>query len=73
MIPKWNAVSGVWEGGLPCNTEEKFENPLYIFGYGSLIWRPGDLLKEFPSYGCKCIGWQRRYKLYTPYHIYIYI
>ena len=34
-------------------------SPLYIFGYGSLLWRPGDLLGTFPSYLCTAYNWKR--------------
>lgn len=40
---------------------QSLPDPLYLFGYGSLIWRPGDLLQEFPSYPCICKGWSRRF------------
>jgi len=55
----WDPVNGVWEGGEVPSTNELI-SPLYIFGYGSLLWRPGDLLGKFPSFGCKCFGWKRK-------------
>lgn len=34
-------------------------DPFYLFGYGSLLWRPGDLLGAFPSFPCTAYGYQR--------------
>lgn len=34
-------------------------DPFYIFGYGSLLWRPGDLLGAFPSFPCTAYGYRR--------------
>lgn len=56
----WDAINGIWKGAVMPVTHEELQGPLYIFGYGSLIWRPGDVLKDFKSYYCKCIGWNRR-------------
>jgi cation transport regulator ChaC len=53
----WNAEEGVWEGGKPPSCE--IPNPLYIFGYGSLLWKPGDLMGQFSSFGCLLKGYQR--------------
>ena len=59
----WNEALGIWEdkSGKPTvrvlgNLEE---GPLYIFGYGSLMWRPGDLLAQYPSYDVDAIEYQR--------------
>lgn len=53
----WNAEEGVWEGNKPPSCE--IPKPLYIFGYGSLLWRPGDLMDQFLSFGCLLKGYQR--------------
>ena len=34
-------------------------SPLYILGYGSLIWRPSDLLSTCQSFQCTALHWQR--------------
>ncbi|KAJ1415675.1 hypothetical protein B484DRAFT_158868 [Ochromonadaceae sp. CCMP2298] len=38
--PQWDAKLGVWVGNLAPSTSP-LPSPLYILGYGSLIWRPG--------------------------------
>lgn len=55
---KWDAENGVWLGDM-ATSDDVLPSPLYMFGYGSLLWRPGDLLCDFPSYSCVCSGWQR--------------
>ena len=39
----------------------KLHEALYLYAYGSLVWRPGELLQKFPSFRCKSIGWLRRF------------
>lgn len=34
-------------------------DPLYLFGYGSLLWKPGELLGSCPSYACSALGFTR--------------
>jgi hypothetical protein len=55
---QWDAENGVWLGDM-ATSDDVLPSPLYMFGYGSLLWRPGDLLCDFPSYSCVCSGWQR--------------
>jgi ChaC-like protein len=55
---QWDAENGVWLGDM-ATSDDVLPSPLYMFGYGSLLWRPGDLLCDFPSYSCVCAGWQR--------------
>ena len=57
----WDPINGVWKGAVMPVSHDELVGPLYIFGYGSLIWRPGDVLIDFEAYYCKCIGWSRRY------------
>lgn len=74
----WDEVNGVWvgdrapsSGTAGGSSEDELEvmlqagQPLYIFGYGSLIWRSGDLLSACRSYRCFCRGgeggWKRRF------------
>ena len=55
---EWDADLGVWKGERAASYSE-IPNPLYIFGYGSLLWRPGDLLSKYDATPCVCFGWQR--------------
>ena len=54
----WDSENGVWSGDM-ATSDDEIPSPLYLFGYGSLLWRPGDLLCDFPSYSCTCSGWKR--------------
>lgn len=59
----WNTEMGYWVNNeVPGIHIDEMPNPLYIFGYGSLLWKPGMLLK-YQSYKCSCFGW-RYYKNY---------
>ena len=60
----WNAGLGIWEDSsgkatVKVLTTLEEHEPLYIFGYGSLMWRPGDLLEQYPSYDVDAIEYQR--------------
>jgi cation transport protein ChaC len=57
-MSEWDSENGVWIGDKAIFSEQKIPSPLYLFGYGSLLWRPGDL-SEYESYSCLCDGWQR--------------
>jgi glutathione-specific gamma-glutamylcyclotransferase len=60
MSAEWDAALGVWKGSKAATSlSSELPNPLYIFGYGSLLWRPGDLLSKYPAYPCVCYGWRR--------------
>ena len=54
----WDAENGVWFGDR-ATSDDQLPSPLYLFGYGSLLWRPGELLGNFTSSSCSCSGWQR--------------
>jgi cation transport regulator ChaC len=54
----WDAENGVWLGDR-ATSDDQLPSPLYLFGYGSLLWRPGDLLGNFTSSSCSCDNWQR--------------
>ena len=56
--PKWNSVTGTWEGDKAAGTLE-VPDPLWIFGYGSLCWRA-----DFPydeSIVGRVHGWKRQF------------
>jgi cation transport regulator ChaC/alpha-tubulin suppressor-like RCC1 family protein len=58
--PVWDAELGVWQGEMAAGLDlDILPSPLYVFGYGSLIWNPGPYLKNFSSYHCSAIGWKR--------------
>ena len=57
-MSNWDAENGVWLGDR-ATSDDQLPSPLYLFGYGSLLWRPGDLLGNFTSSSCSCSGWQR--------------
>eukprot|EP00924_Labyrinthula_sp_SR-Ha-C_P008712 maker-scaffold_2-snap-gene-0.1-mRNA-1 protein AED:0.02 eAED:0.02 QI:49/1/1/1/1/1/2/9/207 len=49
----WNHETGTWHGSRAQSTEpeENLPESLYLFGYGSLCWKPGDLseLEQTPA------------------------
>ena len=64
VAPKleWDEEKGVWKGDSAPSLDHSLStlpDPLYLFGYGSLVWRPGDLLQQFPSFKCRCFGYKR--------------
>lgn len=59
--PDWDATLGVWVGEKAPSLLrlEDIPDPLYVFGYGSLIWKPGELMEDLPAYHCYALGYQR--------------
>jgi len=55
----WDQENGVWLNHRAAQPIEELPSPLYILGYGSLIWRPGDLLSKCQSFPCTVLHWQR--------------
>eukprot|EP01040_Poterioochromonas_malhamensis_P026478 gene26478-33310_t len=47
---QWDHELGAWKGRAPSLHIDEYKSPLYVFGYGSLIWRPGDFLSQFKSF-----------------------
>lgn len=60
MSVEWNYATGTWDGDrVPSCSFLSIPSPLYVFGYGSLLWKPGPLLETLPMYRCSCLGWKR--------------
>ena len=55
---EWDSTLGIWKDNKARSTTS-LPSPLYIFGYGSLLWRPGEILEKYHSYPCLCYGWKR--------------
>jgi cation transport protein ChaC len=56
---QWDASLMEWKKDrAPSFHESEFPTPLYVFGYGSLIWRPA-LLEQYPSYHATAVGYRR--------------
>ena len=55
--PRWDAKNGVWVGNRAASSAMDIPSPLWIFGYGSLCWRP-DFAHETTMVGRVC-GYQR--------------
>ncbi len=63
---EWDSAQGVWLNNRASVSVENeiFPSPLYLFGYGSLCFKPGDLLGSFTRYiatvnGCTRLFAQR--------------
>lgn len=54
----WDHENGVWLDHRAAQPDD-LPSPLYILGYGSLIWRPSDLLSTCQSFQCTALHWQR--------------
>eukprot|EP01032_Pedospumella_encystans_P011831 gene11831-13728_t len=56
----WDGKLGVWVGERAAAADmSELPDPLYILGYGSLIWRPGALLENCKTYKCTALGSMR--------------
>lgn len=56
----WDPINGVWIGNKAAsNLLSDLPTPLYILGYGSLIWKPGLILEDIQAHSCECIGYIR--------------
>eukprot|EP01038_Epipyxis_sp_PR26KG_P004346 gene4346-6150_t len=60
LLDLWDADLGIWKGKKAVAVDDRdIPDPLYVLGYGSLIWRPGKYLEDFDSIRCTCVGWRR--------------
>jgi len=58
--PHWDAENGVWVGErAACIEDEILPDPLWIFGYGSLCWRPEASFSTFEHRPGRISGWAR--------------
>lgn len=55
----WDAAAGVWIGDKAAGHEGDIPSPLWIFGYGSLCWRPEDSFADFERFDGEIVGWKR--------------
>jgi cation transport protein ChaC len=57
-VGDWDAELGIWRGARDPRPHA-LPSPLYLFGYGSLLWRPGELLETLSAYKCVAYGFTR--------------
>ncbi|CAM9353975.1 unnamed protein product [Ectocarpus fasciculatus] len=55
----WDAEAGVWVGDRAAGQEGSVPSPLWIFGYGSLCWRPEESFAGFERFNGEVVGWKR--------------
>lgn len=60
--PRWNAELGIWEGAAAAGNIKLPDGPLWIFGYGSLAWKPAfkaEEMRRATVKGFARLFWQR--------------
>ena len=60
--PKWNAELGIWENAAAAGDIEMPKGALWIFGYGSLTWKPAfksEAMRRAKITGFARLFWQR--------------
>jgi len=56
----WDEHHGTWLGGKAAGLADvELPNPLWIFGYGSLCWKPERDFEAFEQRPAKITGWKR--------------
>ena len=58
MAAEWDAAAGVYKNARAASSCE-VPNPLWIFGYGSLVWRPEERWSDYDAKPCAVRGWRR--------------
>lgn len=58
MAAEWDAAAGVYKNARAASSCE-VPNPLWIFGYGSLVWRPEERWSDYDAKPCTVRGWRR--------------
>lgn len=60
--PEWDASLGVWrQNSGPLQSSPLLPSPLYVVGYGSLLFRPGDLLAACSVFDVTIMGRTRAF------------
>jgi hypothetical protein len=52
----WDAINGVWHGSKAARDDHDLPNPLWVFGYGSLCWKPEEGWLGFVLVSCLRCG-----------------
>ncbi|CAN0393676.1 unnamed protein product [Ascophyllum nodosum] len=55
----WDAAAGIWVGDRAAGCDGDVPSPLWIFGYGSLCWRPEKSFEGFDKFDGEVEGWKR--------------
>ena len=58
---KWDFSKGIWKDYLSIHESRQFSKPLYIFGYGSLLWNVAPELKSCKVHKVFVKGYRRRF------------
>ena len=58
MAAEWDAAAGVYKNARAASSCE-VPDPLWIFGYGSLVWRPEERWSDYDAKPCAVRGWRR--------------
>ena len=61
MQREWDKEAGTWKGARAGVNHEAIPDPLWIFGYGSLCWKPGDDLPHVENSVASLQGFKRRF------------
>ena len=59
MAAEWDAAAGVYKNNRAAGASCEVPKPLWIFGYGSLVWRPEARWEAYERRPCVVRGWRR--------------
>ncbi|KAJ8603730.1 hypothetical protein CTAYLR_000237 [Chrysophaeum taylorii] len=59
VAPAWDSANGVFVGNKAATGDSELLSPLWIFGYGSLVWRPEPGWEAFRAARGSVDGWSR--------------